>query len=138
MTVFSVNGMATSPEPLSHMEIEQLFRQEFEKSFTNVRMKDRKGNKRVAGRKKGGVFNPIVSFTGTLEIQTKENKARFRFDGKTHTNGWFWFTFLAFLFLFFPLLLVLLATYSSQNKNLLAGLEQVGDRVRFSIDDEIA
>lgn len=131
MTVFSVNGVATSPEPLSRMEIEQLFRQEFEKSFANVRMKDRKGKKLMTGRKRGGVFNPIVSFTGTLEIQTKENKARFCFDGKTHTNGWFWFTFLAFLFLFFPLLLVLVATYSSQNKNLLTGLEQVGDRVRF-------
>lgn len=65
----------------------------------------------------------------------KENKARFSFDGKTQTNGWFWFTFLAFLFLFLPLLLVLVAMYSSQNKNLLRGLEQVGDRVRFSTED---
>lgn len=135
MTVFSVNGVATSPQPLSRIEIEQLFRQEFEKSFTKVRMKDRKGKKLVTGRIKGGVLNPVVSFTGTLEIETKENKARFRFDGKTHTNVWFWFTFLVFLFLFFPLLLVLVAMYSSQNKNLLAGLDQVGDRVRFSMDD---
>ncbi len=135
MTVFSVNGVTSPPQPLARMEIEQLFRQELEKSFTNVRMKDRKGKKVVTGRIKGGVFNPIVSFTGVLEIHTKENKARFRFDGKTHTNGWLWFTFLAFLFLFFPLLLVLVAMYSSQNKNLLAGLEQVGDRVRFSMDD---
>lgn len=131
MTVFSVNGVATSPQSLSRMEIEQLFRQEFERSFTNVRMKDRKGKKLVTGRIKGGVFNPVVSFTGTLEIHTKENEAQFRFDGKPHTNGWFWFTFLVFLLLFFPLLLVLAAMYSSQNKNLLTGLEQVGDRVRF-------
>ncbi|MNF03477.1 hypothetical protein D3C80_2028080 [compost metagenome] len=89
----------------------------------------------MTGRIKGGVSNPVASFTGALEIHTKENKARFRFDGKTHTNGWFWFTFLAFLFLFCPLLLVLVAMYSSQTKNLLAGLEQVGDRVRFSMED---
>ncbi len=135
MTVFSVNGVATAPQPISRMEIEQLFRQEFEKSFTSVRIKDRKGKKLVTGRIKGGVFNPVVSFTGALQIETKENKIRFRFDGKTHTNEWFWFTFLVFVFLFFPLLLVLVGMYSSQNKNLLTGLEQVGERVRFSTDD---
>lgn len=133
MTVFSVNGVATASQPLSRMEIEQLFRQEFERSFTNVRMKDRKGKKVVTGRIKGGVFNPVVSFTGKLQIETKENKTRFHFDGKTHTNGWFWFTFLVVLFLFFPLLLILVGMYSSQSKNLLTRLEQVGDRVRFSM-----
>ncbi|OCJ64173.1 hypothetical protein A6U96_10285 [Agrobacterium tumefaciens] len=94
-------------------------------------MKDRKRKKLVTGRIKGSVFNPIISFTGTLEIEMRENKSRFRFDGKTHTNGWFWFTLLVFLLLFFPLLLVLTAMYSSQNKKLLTALEQVGDRVRF-------
>lgn len=117
------------------VEIEQAFIEELKKSFTKIVVREKRGKKRVTGRIILQLFNPVVSFTGNLEVETKGEKGRLQFIGRTHTNGWFWGTLVFLLLLFFPLLLLLIYMYWSQTKRAIAGFDQARDRVQFWLNE---
>jgi hypothetical protein len=125
----------SASQPLTSLEVEQMFLTEMTNTFTSFRIKERSGNKVASGRIKTAVLNPVVSFTGNLLIETKGDKARLRFDGKTKTNGWFWFTFFLMLVLFFPMLLVLFLMFHSQSKRTVTDLDRVKERMQFTLND---
>ena len=81
-------------------------------------------------RVKTKLFNPIVSLSGPISIQTKGSRAKIMIDADTATNGWFWFSLV--LGFFFPLLWLLMAyMYLSQKKASAVALEKVFERLAF-------
>jgi hypothetical protein len=135
MGSLAISVTLSSSQPLTSLEVEQVFVTEMSKAFTNLRIKEQSGKKIVTGRVKTAALNPVVSFTGSLQVETKGQKARLRFDGRTKTNGWFWFTFLIFLVLLFPLLLVLFVMFHSQSTATAVELTRVKERMQFAFDD---
>lgn len=122
-------------QPLLPSEIERAFIEELEKSFTKIAITEKGGKKRVTGRIIRQTLNPVVSFTGNLEVETKDERGRLQFTGRTHTNVWFWTTLILMMLFFLPLMLFAIYMYWSQTKRAVAGFEQARERVQFRLND---
>lgn len=135
MSEISVQAAFRTRKPLLPIEIERAFIEELEKSFSKVAITDKRGKRCVTGRIIPRIFNPVVSFTGTISVETRDEKGRMQFTGRTHTNGWFWITLLLFLLLAFPLILLLLIMYWQQTKKAVSAFEKAQVRVAFKLND---
>jgi len=135
MSEISIQAAFQTRQPLLPIEIERAFIDELGQSFSKIAISEKRGVKRISGRIIPRIFNPVVSFTGSLETETRDDKGRLQFTGRTHTNGWFWVTLLLFLILFFPLVIILLIMYWQQTKKAVAGFEKARDRVQFKLND---
>jgi hypothetical protein len=135
MSEISIQAAFQTRQPLLPIEIEQAFIDELRPSFSKIAVTEERGVKYINGRIIPRIFNPVVSFTGSLETEAKDKKGRLQFTGRTHTNGWFWATLVLFLILFFPLLILLIIMYWQQTKKAVAGFEKARDRVQFKLND---
>ncbi len=102
------------------------------KEFDNVKIAVGSGSDPMLKcRVKTKLFNPIVSLSGPLKIQTKANKAKVMIDVDTSTNVWFWFTVLVGFF-FPPIWIIMIFMYFSQRKASVVALEKVFERLAFA------
>ncbi|MDH4992095.1 hypothetical protein QEZ48_14845 [Aquamicrobium lusatiense] len=135
MSEISIQTAFQTRQPLLPIEIERAFIDELGQSFSKIAISEKRGVKRIKGRIIPRIYAPVVSFNGVLEAETKDNKGRLQFTGRTHTNGWFWSMLLFLLILFFPLVIILIIVYWQQTKKAVAGFEKARDRVQFKLND---
>jgi hypothetical protein len=66
---------------------------------------------------KSKVLNPVIKFTGNIDIKVKENKSKVFLNVSTKQTGWFWFEIIVGFF--FPVLWVILGIqwYIQKNKS---------------------
>lgn len=135
MSEISIQAVFRTRQPLLPIEIEQAFIEELRQSFSKISVTEKRGTRRITGRIIPRILNPVVSFTGMIAAETRGEKGRLQFTGRTHTNGWFWFTLLLFLLVAFPLILLLLVIYWQQTKKAVTAFEKARERVEFKLND---